>query len=148
MNTKICTKCKEEKHLSEFSKDRAKKSGRTSQCKKCKNDYMKLFRKNNPELCKKYLKKSTLKMIFGLSLQEYNKILSSQNYRCAICGKKEKRKLNGKICSLSVDHDHKTGKIRGLLCNDCNNGIGRMKDDISLLENAISYLRRNNGKES
>lgn len=148
MKTKKCTKCGIEKPLSEFSKDNHKKSDHTSQCKVCKNNYMKLFRKNNIELCKIYLKRSTLKRTFGLSLDDYNDMLINQNYRCAICNKKETRKINGKICKLSVDHNHKTGKVRGLLCNDCNNGIGRLKENISILKTAIDYLRSYDGQKN
>jgi hypothetical protein len=70
-------------------------------------------------------------------------IFNKQNGVCAICFQKErsKRKPNHfGINKLAVDHDHKTGKIRGLLCNCCNTAIGRFNDSIAVLQNAISYL--------
>jgi hypothetical protein len=60
---------------------------------------------------------------------------------CAICEKKETRKYKGKIIRLSIDHNHKTGEIRGLLCHGCNVGIGHFSDSIEFLLKAINYLR-------
>jgi len=74
---------------------------------------------------------------FGITLDEYNKLLTKQNECCAIC-KIHQNELN---IALAVDHDHKTGKIRGLLCTSCNNGLGRFKDNKDLLSEAIKYLR-------
>lgn len=79
---------------------------------------------------------------YGISLEQYNDMLESQNYCCDICKQEESQVIKGKIASLSVDHDHLTGKIRGLLCNNCNNGLGRFKDDIEKLASAILYLKK------
>lgn len=73
--------------------------------------------------------------VYGISLQEYNQILEKQNSRCAIC-----RDLNENGKMLCVDHNHLTGKIRGLLCNSCNKGIGYFSDDPKILESARGYL--------
>ena len=73
---------------------------------------------------------------YNITLEEYNKLFEKQNGNCAICGKHQSYLKKG----LSVDHDHVTGKIRGLLCNNCNAGIGLLKDDIKLLTIAINYL--------
>ena len=64
----------------------------------------------------------------------------AQGGKCAICREKETRKRRGRIARLSVDHDHSTGDIRGLLCTRCNTAIGLLEDDITLLKNAIDYL--------
>lgn len=70
-------------------------------------------------------------------------MLEEQNGVCAICRCKEKIiNKNGKKWLLAIDHNHKTGKIRGLLCNSCNIGLGRFNEDIKLLKKAIEYLRR------
>ncbi len=68
-------------------------------------------------------------------------LLESQGGVCAIC-KKEEQIIDkgGGTQRLSVDHDHDTGKIRGLLCNDCNVGLGRFKDNLELLRSAVAYL--------
>jgi hypothetical protein len=73
------------------------------------------------------------KKIYGLSSDDYAALLAEQNGVCAICGKTPKS-------ILYVDHNHATGSVRGLLCQDCNIGLGRFKDDIVLLEAAIKYL--------
>lgn len=83
---------------------------------------------------------SDLKYQFGISLADYSQMIKDQENRCAICGQPETHKRNGRIKALAVDHDHKTGKVRGLLCFDCNTGIGKLKDSVELLQSAIRYL--------
>jgi hypothetical protein len=91
----------------------------------------------------KQARKSNLKSCFGMSLEEYDLILISQNNVCAICEKKESAKWkDGRILNLSVDHCHKTGKIRGLLCQKCNRGIGYLDDDITIVNKALIYLKK------
>jgi hypothetical protein len=95
-------------------------------------------RKRNYELNKesnlKYSKEYNLKKKFSLSLLEYEEMLTKQNGVCAICGG---------TCTkaLAVDHDHATGSIRGLLCNNCNRGLGHFKDNLKNLQQAIDYLK-------
>ena len=86
---------------------------------------------------------------YGILLEDYERILEEQEGRCAICGMKaEHNVINGRLKSLHVDHDHSTGTIRGILCSNCNTGLGMFKDDPTLLRNAIEYLRRiTNGKD-
>lgn len=79
---------------------------------------------------------SRLKYQYGLSVEDYKGLLSKQNNSCAICNSPP----TGRWDSFHVDHDHKTGKVRGLLCHHCNTGIGNLKDDVQLLESAINYL--------
>lgn len=81
---------------------------------------------------------------FGISLQEYNVMLEEQNYRCAVCDKAHGTDLhNGKRTKgLGVDHDHVTGKIRGLLCTNCNKGIGHLGDSPERLRKAAEYLEK------
>jgi hypothetical protein len=89
-----------------------------------------------------YNRTKDLKKRVGITLQEYDKLLKQQEMVCAICKRVETRKnANGSTWSLSVDHCHTTGVIRGLLCGRCNTGLGMFLDDPTLLENAISYLK-------
>jgi hypothetical protein len=81
-----------------------------------------------------------LKTSFGICLSEYNYLLEKQAGKCAICGEKESIIKNGKIQDLSVDHDHETGVVRGLLCYRCNTGIGKLRDDPELLRIAADYI--------
>jgi len=89
------------------------------------------WQRNNPEKRKKY----RLKYRFGISLEEYDRLFEKQNGVCAICGEPANRRG-----SLDVDHDHDTGEIRGLLCWNCNTGIGKFKENAALLKRAAKYL--------
>lgn len=71
---------------------------------------------------------------YGITADEYDRRLDEQGGGCKICGKILQR------VSLAVDHNHKTGKVRGILCENCNRGLGMFKDDPNLLRSAIEYL--------
>ena len=79
----------------------------------------------------------TLRKLYGIGADEYHDLLQAQGGGCAICGTTE----NGSGRRLAVDHDHDTDAVRGVLCENCNFGLGSLQDSISLLENAIHYLR-------
>ena len=83
-------------------------------------------------------RKYGLKHQYGLSKQDYEHLLYLQGDGCKICGD-----IADKRFGLHVDHDHKTGKIRGLLCKNCNYGLGQFKDDAKRLERAAQYLLEN-----
>lgn len=134
------------------NKDRAKR-------REYDRKYIRKWRKKNPEraklIDKKYYKKNKkiiqlrnrkarLKINYGLNIADYDELLTKQRKVCAICGKKETRKDQFGICRLSIDHCHTTGKVRGLLCSKCNNGLARFKDDPKLLVAAANYLMRSN----
>jgi hypothetical protein len=81
--------------------------------------------------------------VTGCTPEQYQKLLEQQDGKCAICGAVEgHRSRDGRACRLSVDHDHQTGIVRGLLCNRCNRGLGRFKDSVRILEAALRYLKR------
>lgn len=111
--------------------------------RKYKKEYLKnpLHRKKENERMKEYRKTSAnkntvLKRLYGISFEEYSKLLLKQNYKCAICDIDEVE--YGK--KLVVDHNHKTGKVRGLLCRNCNVGIGLLQDNKELLKKASLYV--------
>lgn len=84
---------------------------------------------------------------FGISYRGYMKMYQEQNGNCAICGKEETAIYqNNIIRSLAIDHCHTTGKIRGLLCTNCNTALGGFKDNKELLLNACKYLEKYEGK--
>lgn len=85
-------------------------------------------------------KDSDLQRRFGISLYEYGQMLLKQNGTCAICKGTYAGHRNGEPKALAVDHDHKTGKVRGLLCEACNQGIGKLQEDVTILQEAINYL--------
>ena len=125
-------------------------------CDKCRREKSSLWQKQNKERVneknrkwakdnydKKYdnSKNSKLLKEYGITLDEYNKMSESQNHCCKICGKGETKELNGTKWKLSVDHCHKTGKIRGLLCSKCNVGLAKFEEDEQQFINAIKYLK-------
>ena len=88
-------------------------------------------------------KKEGIIITYSLTNEEYNKRLEQQNNVCAICKNGETRKIKNKIVKLSLDHNWKTGQIRGLLCKNCNVSLGNLKEDISLFYKCIEYLKQN-----
>jgi hypothetical protein len=84
---------------------------------------------------KRYLKE------YGITLKQYNEMLAYCDFKCEICGKPHKEEHWERLC---VDHNHATGKVRGLLCDDCNQAIGRVKENIPTILKIISYLELHN----
>jgi len=82
---------------------------------------------------------------FGITLADYDRMHAEQDGKCAICRSPETEMKNGKLRWLSVDHDHRTGKVRQLLCGACNRGIGKLRDDPELMRRAADYLRKHQG---
>lgn len=100
-------------------------------------------RKNyNTEKGKAYYCQRYLREKYGITILEKMLLLEKQGGRCAICGTDE---FNGK--SPCVDHDHTTGKIRGILCGNCNNALGLIKDNVLIAQQMIVYLGGNHGKQ-
>ena len=102
---------------------------------RCRPCYLKSIRKTKEEYRNKNLKSA-----YGIDILEYNEILEGQDGRCAICGGTDPKL--GAVKNLCVDHCHDTGKVRGILCNSCNRGIGLLGDNIATLQNAINYLQK------
>lgn len=83
-----------------------------------------------------------LKQNYGLTIAAYDAMAEAQGNRCAICNGEPTRRAHEHAQLFSVDHDHKTGKVRALLCHACNVGIGSMRDDADILEAAAAYIRK------
>jgi endogenous inhibitor of DNA gyrase (YacG/DUF329 family) len=99
---------------------------------------MKQARFSSPDSFKGHKLKST----YGISVEEFSALLDSQGHKCLICGRQISGKVNSKDLKAFVDHDHKTGAVRGLLCVYCNSLIGYCREDKSLLLAAIGYLKK------
>jgi len=137
--SKKCSKCEETKTLDKFNKRSASKDGLSSRCKVCLNTKAMHVRTNRPDTTRGH----NLKKRFNMSIADYNIIFLKQKGRCAICNEAETSvDTKGKVKWLSVDHNHSTGDIRGLLCNSCNTGIGLLGDSQSVLKSAIKYLNK------
>jgi hypothetical protein len=130
---KFCPKCEQVLPRSEFYKDSARKEGITAYCKPCKTSVNQNWRDNNPELYKQSQLRQRRKREYKLSDKDMEGMLKYQQYQCGIC-----KTSIGWNCH--VDHDHKTNKVRGLLCGTCNIGLGMFKDSSVILNNAIEYL--------
>ena len=102
-----------------------------------KRDRHRCWCKNHSE----YLREIRLKKRFGLSVQDYEHLFTGQNGCCAICGNPETLISAGGLQRLAVDHDHRTNKVRGLLCYRCNSALGLFQDSESILEQALLYLK-------
>ena len=100
-------------------------------------EYVRQWRLANPEKVYKIARRSQLKKGFNITLEQYDKILVKQNFKCAICNKH----MSEFKRALAVDHDHETGKIRGLLCRNCNAILGYAGDNPKILLEAIDYLK-------
>lgn len=133
--TKICTQCKNVKRFSDFGPRKDGKLKLRSTCKDCDSYNVNVFNSDKDLKHGYHLKKK-----LGIGLLEYKFLNKAQNNKCIIC--RNSPVLNKR---LYVDHDHKTGKIRGLLCQTCNTGLGYFKDNIDYLSGAIEYLKVHNG---
>lgn len=156
---KQCTKCKEWKDKSCFYKHKECKDGLDPRCKTCISIREKQ-RRQKPEVRqqrilsdRKYrktkngkykLKNANLKYHYGITLEEYDQMFEQQNGVCAICSKPETAKNKYGLRRLSVDHDHKTGEVRGLLCTGCNLILGHMRDNKERVLKAAIYLEQHN----
>lgn len=166
MQIKICSRCRQEKFVNEFRKSKGGKDNLRSICKQCDKEYNKKYsvehkeeskkrsrtwHKNNPrryklwpsvkrfrnsEKGKLLLKKCTLRYKYGLTPEQHKEIYVQQNGCCAVCG------IIIEYNKIVTDHDHKTGKIRGLLCYKCNHFISAVEDN-EFVRKARQYLANN-----
>lgn len=161
----ICTGCIEDKDPSQFCNDSTHKNGKSSRCKSCKNKYNIEWKKNNPEKAaahipsrkqwrldnlehdknrnrEYWIKNPILRLTYRLNkeynitLKRYEEMLQAQDNKCAVC-KINFSELKRKPC---VDHCHKTGVVRGLLCHKCNVSIGLLNEDFGTVLNLVKYL--------
>lgn len=131
---KTCAKCGRRRAASQFAIDRSRRDGRTSYCKPCRSVWAREYRRRAPDA----IRATDLWRRYRLRLDEYRALVRRQRGRCAICRTREPGgRSHG---TWHVDHDHRTARVRGLLCSDCNNGIARFKDRPALLRAAATYL--------
>lgn len=154
---KVCAKCKVEKPWTEFRlRSRYGNPRPGPYCFPCEREYVRERRRvrwdTDPEYRRRrlddgnrwkrehrssYGKKADLKKNYGITVEDYERMLQDQNGVCAIC---QNACPSGK--NLAVDHDHETDRIRGLLCMNCNQGLGKFKDSPKFLKAAQEYLER------
>ncbi len=162
---KLCTSCSVTKSSDAFHRHKSGANGLRSTCKICTNLLNKDYYSNldqetkrakwrayywkNPEKyrlksknkdkikAKSIYYRSRLKTSYGITPEDRLELLKKQEGKCAICRSEYSDSRNR---NLAIDHCHTTKKVRGLLCSNCNNGLGRFKDNVILLQNAIAYL--------
>jgi hypothetical protein len=125
---RICCKCKTLKNVEEFSKGMG---GRM--CKECDRKNAQSYRNSGRQRQKEIPRK------YGISFEQFLQLVEEQQNKCKICSKELETGVNG----LVVDHCHEVNKVRGILCRDCNLGLGFFKDDVIRLLKAIDYLKNN-----
>ena len=152
MDYKLCPMCKLDLPLSSYQKAMGRKNNVQAYCKQCTNQKNREHYSGDPKAIEKRRKREARRLekdpmvkrraellrVYGITLEEWYDIYDSQNGVCAICKQECKTRK-----SLSVDHDHETGDIRGLLCNRCNRALGLFRDDPEVLKNATRYLEEN-----
>lgn len=141
-----CSTCGETKPSDQFPATRKR-------CKSCTSKYQtewqtrnrertnvhaRNYRERNRKKVSESQRRSKFKIKYGITLGDYDRMLTEQGGHCAICPATEPGRAGRKY--LYVDHCHSTGRVRGLLCGNCNNGLGWFKDDPIRLQNAIAYL--------
>jgi hypothetical protein len=135
---KVCTICGETKSVSDFHFTVKERGYLASRCKPCAQEYARTYnhlrRLLHPGEVASADRWEAIRRKYGITQEDYEELFAAQDGVCAICGKEES---NGK---LSVDHDHETGDVRGLLCRLCNLGLSYWKDDPGLLLSASQYL--------
>lgn len=153
METKQCTKCGITRLITEFHIESQNKDGKRGECKVCRKEYRqalyqsdperrkqayKRWYYNNPDKRKACSRRAHLKAKYKITEERYLELLEAQDGKCAICHKhhSEIRKI------LFVDHDHRSGEIRGLLCSECNFALGLLRDSPEIMHNMIAYLQK------
>lgn len=139
---KTCPRCGRKPPEIRFHKNKHRKEGLCDYCTSCSLEKRQLYLASHPERGVLRNRKNHLKAKFGLTLEDYERMLQEQNGKCAICSTKNPGKY-----PFVVDHCHTTSQVRGLLCTNCNSGIGKLQDSIPLLNSAITYLQNHQNTE-
>lgn len=150
MQYKVCTKCKQKLPMAAYAKKSATKDGLQTMCRRCVSLYHKEYRRTKQGRVKirqqqrRYYqskqgresnRRTRIKYVYGLTLEQHEQIYVNQNGCCKLCG--DSVAYN----KIYTDHDHETGKIRGFLCHRCNTGIGFLGDTAESLQKAVEYLK-------
>lgn len=143
---KTCQVCNRELELFEFPRGKQRMDGSYSYrptCKDCtvEQNLDHYHNKGGKEKQKQRSFKNNLKK-YGITPETYQQLFTQQEGKCAICSSSEVS-VARRSYNLFVDHDHETGKVRGLLCHHCNTGLGHFKDKTEALQKAIEYLNAN-----
>lgn len=137
---RACKNCKVIKDLDKFTLNKLCKYGREHTCKACTITRQGSWEQISPNSHKN----SYYKWKHGVTKSQYDSMFERQGGVCAVCRNKETG-LNGKrtgIKALCIDHDHKTGAVRELLCNRCNTALGSLREDLNIITNLVDYIKK------
>jgi nitrate/TMAO reductase-like tetraheme cytochrome c subunit len=129
-SAKECSTCLVEKPFQSFDKSAKSPDGFYFRCKECRASLTDRSKERERKLKSKY----------KINQVSFRELLKKQNNKCAICFSED---AGGKYSTMKVDHCHTTGQVRGLLCQQCNLGLGHFKDNVEFLSKAIEYLNEN-----
>lgn len=154
-NLKQCNTCREWQPRGNFNKDSGSPDGKHYTCRPCRikyrrqqevkdrvSAYNKRYALENPELMREKDRRNSLKRFWNMTVEQFDALKQKQGGTCAFCPKTE----SSPVKNLCIDHDHATGKIRGLLCDNHNRAMGLFKDSIEDMEKAIQYLKSHRSK--
>ena len=128
IKAKVCRICKQEQPISEFAN--RERSGLDSRCRACERERLRDYRSRN----KQKIRGKNFRDRYGIEVKDYEALKEQQGGKCAIC------ETTSRV--LYVDHCHDTQKLRGLLCQKCNTGIGMLQDSLKVLKKAVRYLEK------
>jgi len=154
---KRCSKCGVLKPVTEFHKNRARWDGLANECRECSlvrhqkryasnrelyNTKAQAYYSKNAERIRRSIRSRSIRTKYGITVEEYQRLYDLQEGRCAVCGQSETAidPQRGTVKKLAVDHDHITGRVRGLLCGACNRALGLLKEDLDLVARLINYV--------
>jgi hypothetical protein len=133
--TRVCRHCEKRKSMTEFNRvDHGRYRQRV--CKPCVQARVRANKAAQPERTTIMRRGWAIKTRYGITMDRFYEILADQNYECRICGIRLTR------ATTRIDHDHKTGIVRGLLCHECNLGLGFFRDNPAALRSAAAYIDR------
>jgi hypothetical protein len=146
---KRCSKCRKQKPVEAFNKDRHKKDGRCATCRECTTSYQRSHADYFRDYAQKHkghraqlVRAAALRRNYGLTLSLFKVMLDEQEGKCAIC----ELPFNSKTRRPVVDHNHEKGGVRGILCDRCNKGLGFFDDNPARLVMARIYIDTHKGE--
>lgn len=146
---KVCPRCQQELPFSAFTPSKYTATGVQGYCRACTNQRNRERRRPRTPEQSRTARDAQLRRDYGITHAQYEWILAGQGGVCAICRKPE-TKIGGRHgktpLRLAVDHDHRTGLVRELLCADCNRALGCLGEDIEIAKRLLAYLKKHQGK--
>lgn len=152
--TKVCKVCKRKLSIEKFREAKGCVDGHRGDCIVCQNKRSNEHYWNNSQeiLIKErenriadpdVYRAKKLKKLYGITLDQYNKVFEQQGGVCKVCGRPETATRNDKLKHLAVDHNHNTGRVRGLLCAGCNTALGYLSENPVVIKSLLDYIINN-----